>query len=252
MNIMVVGGPGLMGSKVVTVLRKQGHRATPASPDSGVNTLTGEGLLGALEGAATVVDVTNAPPFDGSAAQHFFETSTRNLLAAEATAHVRHHVLLSVVGTERLVESGYFRGKKAQEALVERGPIQYTLVRATQFFEFIDLIADAATDEETVRLPPVFIQPAAADDVASVVGEVATGPPKNGMIQVAGPQRFRLDELVRRLLDDRHDSRRVTTDADARYFGARLSEQTLVPVDDAITTGTRFTEWHRRARLHTR
>jgi len=252
MKIVVVGGTGLIGSKLIEKLRGEGHRAESASPGSGVNTLTGEGLAAALEGVAVLVDVTNSPSFEDAAVLRFFQTSTRNLLMAEATAGVSHHVALSVVGTERLSESGYFRGKIAQEELIERASIPYSIVHATQFFEFLKGIADDATDGDTVRLAPVFIQPLAADDVASALGKIAVGTPVRGIVEVAGPQRFRLDELVRRDLSARHDPRDVITDPDARYFGAKLSEQSLVPDDDAILAETRYEDWFGRAAIPTR
>lgn len=243
MEIVVIGGSGLIGSKLVTNLREHGHEVVAASPASGVDTLTGEGLAPALEGASVVVDVSNSPSFEDAAVLAFFETSTRNVLAAEATAGVGHHVALSVVGTERLSESGYFRAKIAQEELIESSSIPYSIVHATQFFEFVDRIADAATDGNTVRLAPALVQPMAAEDVASAVARVAVGAPVNGIIEIAGPQQFRLDELVRRSLSARHDSRDVITDAYARYFGAELHEHTLVPADDAQLAQTRFDHW---------
>ena len=243
MKIVIVGGTGLIGSKLVPDLRELGHEAVPASPSSGVNTLTGDGLAEAFDGAAVVVDVTNAPSFEDAAAMEFFETSTRNLLDAEVTADVGHHVVLSVVGTERLSESGYFRAKQAQEALIEGGQIPYSIVHATQFFEFIGGIADAATDGGTVRLAPVFIQPIAADDVASAVGQISVGSPVNGTVEVAGPERFRLDGLIRRGLSARHDPRDVITDPDARYSGARVGERTLLPGEDALIAKTHFDGW---------
>ena len=243
MKIVVIGGSGLIGSKVVSNLREHGHEAVAASPGSGVNTVTGEGLAEALAGASVVVDVSNSPSFEDAAVLEFFETSTRNLLAAEAAAGVRHHVALSVLGTERLSESGYFRAKIAQEKLIKGSSIPYSIVHATQFFEFIKSIAQAATDGNTVRLAPVLIQPIAADDVATAVGKVSVGSPVNGIVEVAGPQQFRLDELMRRGLSARHDPREVITDPDARYFGAHLSERTLVPSDDAHLAETRFEDW---------
>jgi uncharacterized protein YbjT (DUF2867 family) len=243
MKIVVVGGTGLIGSKLVATLREHGHEAVPAALESGVNTLTREGLGEAFDGAAVVVDVTNAPSFEEAAVMEFFQTSTRNLLDAEVTAGVGHHVVLSVVGTERLSESGYFRAKQAQEALIEGGPIRYSIVHATQFFEFIGGIADAATDGGTVRLAPVFIQPMAADDVASAVGQVSVGSPVSGTVEVAGPERFRLDEFIRRGLSAGNDPRDVVADPEARYFGARLGERTLLPGDDAILAKTSFEDW---------
>ena len=240
MKIVVIGGTGLIGSKVVRRLREQGHDAVAASPKSGVDTLTGAGLPEALAGAQVVVDVSNSPSFADEAVLAFFETSTRNLLAAEAAAGVGHHVALSVVGTERLAESGYFRAKLAQEALITGSAIPYSIVHATQFFEFIPSIADAATEGATVRLAPVLIQPMAADDVAGAVAQVAVGAPVNGIVEVAGPERFRLDDLIRRNLGARHDPREVVTDPRARYSGALLGERTHVPGSGARLTETRL------------
>jgi uncharacterized protein YbjT (DUF2867 family) len=243
MKIVVIGGTGLIGSKLVEKLREHGHEAVPASPDSGVNTLTGEGLAEVLEGAQVVVDVSNSPSFEDEAVLAFFETSTRNLLKAESAAGVGHHVALSVVGTDRLSESGYFRAKIAQEKLIAGSPIPYSIVHATQFFEFFKSIADAATDGDTVRLAPVLIQPMAAEDVAAAVGRTAVGSPLNGIVEVAGPEQFRLDEFIRRGLEARDDPRSVIADPDARYFGARLNERTLVPGDDAGLAETHFEDW---------
>jgi uncharacterized protein YbjT (DUF2867 family) len=243
MKIVVIGGSGLIGSKLVTRLDEHGHEAVAASPDSGVNTLTGDGLAEALEGAAVVVDVSNSPSFEDAAVLEFFETSTSNLLAAEAAAGVGHHVALSVVGTERLSESGYFRAKIAQEKLIRDSSIPYSIVHATQFFEFVKSIAAAATDGDTVRLAPVLIQPIAADDVARAVGQVSVGAPVNGIVEVAGPEQFRLDEFIRRGLSARNDPREVIADPHARYFGAELGERTLVPGDDARLGETRFEDW---------
>ena len=243
MKIVVIGGSGLIGSKLVNQLQDDGHEALPASPNSGVNTLTGEGLAEALDGAAVVVDVSNSPSFEDAEVLQFFETSTGNLLDAEAAEGVAHHVALSVVGTERLTESGYFRAKIAQEKLIQESSIPYSIVHATQFFEFIKGIADAATDGNTVRLPPVLIQPMAADDVASAVGRVALGSPVNGIAEIAGPEQFRLDELIRRSLDAENDPRQVIADRHARYFGAELKEGTLVPDNGASLAETRFEDW---------
>jgi uncharacterized protein YbjT (DUF2867 family) len=243
MKIVVIGGSGLIGSKLVSKLREHGHEATSASPDSGVNTLTGEGLADALEGASVVVDVSNSPSFEDEAVMAFFKTATGNLLAAEAAAGVAHHVALSVVGTERLTESGYFRAKLAQEELIEGSSIPYSIVRATQFYEFIKRIAADATDGDTVRLPPALIQPMAADDVASMVGQVVVGEPLNGMVEVAGPELFRLDELVRGVLAKLDDPREVVTDPHARYFGLSPSERALLPGPDARIAGIRFGGW---------
>jgi uncharacterized protein YbjT (DUF2867 family) len=243
MKIVVIGGSGLIGSKLVRKLLEQGHQAVSAALDSGVNTLTGEGLAEALDSADVVVDVSNSPSFEGAAALKFFETSTGNLLEAEEVAGVGHHVALSVVGTERLSESGYFRAKSAQEKLIERSSIEYSIVHATQFFEFIERIADDATDGNTVRVAPVLIQPMAAEDVASAVGKISVGSPVNGIVEVAGPQQFRLDELIRRFLRERRDPREVITDPHARYSGAELDERTLLPGDDATLAETRFDDW---------
>ena len=243
MKIVVIGGSGLIGSKLVTKLREHGHEAVAASPNSSVNTVTGEGLAGALKGASVVVDVSNAPSWEDAAVLKFFETSTRNLLAYEAAAGVRHHVALSVVGTERLLESGYFRAKIAQENLIQGSSIPYSIIRATQFFEFVKSIADLSTDGNKVRLPPVFIQPMAADDVASAVGRIAMGSPVNGTIEVGGPEKFRLDELIRQGLAARKDPREVIADPHARYYGVKVSENTLVPGDDARLGETRFESW---------
>ncbi|MFL6113499.1 MAG: SDR family oxidoreductase [Catenulispora sp.] len=233
----------MIGSKLVTRLREQAHEVVAAAPKTGVNTLTGEGLADALVGASVVIDVSNSPSFEESAVMRFFETSTRNLLAAEGAAGVAHHVALSVVGTERLPESGYLRAKVAQEQLIEKFSIPYSIVHATQFFEFVPSIADAATTGGTVRLPPVLFQPIAGDDVAQAVGRIAIGSPLNGMVEVAGPERFRMDEFFREALAARHDPREVVTDSHARYFGAELSEGSLVPGSDAILADTRYSDW---------
>jgi uncharacterized protein YbjT (DUF2867 family) len=246
MKIVVIGGSGLIGAKLVTKLDEHGHEAVAASPNSGVNTLTGDGLAEALDGASVVVDVSNSPSFEDAAVLEFFETSTSNLLAAEAAAGVRHHVALSVAGTERLSESGYFRAKIAQEQLIQDSSIPYSIVHATQFFEFIKSIAAAATDGNAVRLAPVLIQPIAADDVARAVAQVSVGSPVNGIVEVAGPEQFRLDEFIRRGLSARDDPREVIADPHARYFGAELGERTLVPGDDARVGRTRFEDWLRQ------
>jgi uncharacterized protein YbjT (DUF2867 family) len=246
MKIVVIGGTGLIGSKLVARLDEQGHEAVPASPASGVNTLTGEGLSEVLEGAQVVVDVSNAPEWEDDAVMHFFETSTRNVLAAEAAADVGHHVALSVVGTDRLTESGYFRAKLAQEKLIEGSSIPYSIVHATQFFEFVKGIADEATDGNTVRLPPALFQPMAANDVASAVARVAIGPPLNGIVEVAGPEQFRLDELIRGVLKASNDPREVITDPQAQYFGITPSERTLLPGEDARIAETRFEDWSKQ------
>ncbi|MGB2899076.1 MAG: SDR family oxidoreductase [Candidatus Acidiferrum sp.] len=243
MKIVVIGGSGLIGSKLVSKLREQGHEAIAASPKSGVNTLTGEGLAEALKGASVVVDVTNSPSWEDAAVLKFFETSTRNQLTYEAAAGVGHHVALSVVGTERLLASGFFRAKMAQESLIKASSIPYTIIRATQFFEFVKGIADFSTEGNKVRLPTALIQPMAADDVASAVGRIATGAPVNGTVEIGGPEKFRLDELGRQYLAANKDSREVVADAKARYYGVELSERTLLPGDDAQLGKTRFETW---------
>jgi uncharacterized protein YbjT (DUF2867 family) len=243
MKIVVIGGTGLIGSKLVNKLAEAGHDPVAAAPNTGVNSVTGEGLPEALEGAQVVVDVSNAPDWDDDAVMEFFQTSTGNLLAAETAAGVGHHVALSVVGTERLSESGYFRAKIAQEELIRGGSIPYSIVHATQFFEFIKSIAASATDGNEVRLPPALIQPMAADDVASALARVAAGPPLNGTVEIAGPERFRLDELVRGALQTRNDPREVIADPAASYFGITPSERTLLPEDDAQLGQIRYEDW---------
>jgi uncharacterized protein YbjT (DUF2867 family) len=243
MKIVVIGGSGLIGSKLVTKLREQGHEAIAASPQSGVNTLTGEGLAEALKGASVVVDVTNSPSWEDAAVLKFFETSTRNQLTYEAAAGVGHHVALSVVGTERLLASGFFRAKMAQENLIKASSIPYTIIRATQFFEFVKGIADFSTEGNKVRLPTALIQPMAADDVASAVGRIATGSPVNGTVEIGGPEKFRLDELARQGLAAHKDPREVVADPKARYYGVDISERTLLPSDGAQLSETRFETW---------
>lgn len=233
MRIVIIGGTGLIGSKVVTKLREQGHEAVPAAPNTGVNTVTGEGLADALAGADVVVDVSNSPSFDDDAVLDFFRTSTGNILAAESAAGVRHHVALSVVGSERLTESGYMRAKVVQEQLIKASGIPYSIVHATQFFEFVARIADGMTVGSEVRVPPVLFQPMASEDVAKTVGQVAVGTPVNGTIEVGGPRQFRFDELIRRALAARKDARVVVADPGARYFGALLEERSLVPGEGA-------------------
>jgi uncharacterized protein YbjT (DUF2867 family) len=243
MKIVVIGGSGLIGSKLVRKLREHGHEAVAASPDSGVNTLSGEGLAEALKGASVMVDVSNSPSWEDAAVMKFFETSTRNLLAYEAAAGVGHHVALSVVGTDRLLASGYFRAKMAQENLIKSSSIPYSIVHATQFFEFAKGIADISTVGNNVQLPPVLFQPMAADDVATAVGRIAIGSPVNGTVEIGGPEKFRLDEFIRRYLVARKDPREVVTDPHALYYGVEVSERTLVPNDDAQLGETRFETW---------
>ena len=243
MKLVVVGGTGLIGSRLVTKLREHGHEAVPASLDTGVNTLTGEGLAESLQDASVVVDVSNSPSFAEAAVMEFFTSSTRNLLKYASAAGVRHYVALSVVGTERIPDSPYLRAKNAQETLIKGGGIPYSIVRATQFFEFVKRIADEATIGTTVRLPPVLIQPMAADDVAQAVGKIAVGAPLNGTVEVAGPQEFRFDDLIRQGLHARQDPREVIVDPRARYFGAELGERSLVPAGDARLGEIRFQEW---------
>jgi uncharacterized protein YbjT (DUF2867 family) len=243
MKIVVIGGSGLIGKKVVTNLRQHGHEVVAASPSSGVNTLTGEGLAQALAGAQVVVDVANAPLWEDKAVLEFFETSGRNLLAAEAAAGVGHHVALSVVGTDRLLASGYFRAKMAQEKLIKASPIPYTIVRATQFFEFVSGIAKSATEGQSVRLPPVLMQPIAADDVSAAVADVAVAAPLNGTFEVAGPEPIRQDELVRQFLTATGDARTVITDPKALYSGITVNDQSLTPGENPRLGTTRFSDW---------
>ena len=243
MKIVVIGGTGLIGSKLVNTLREHGHEAIAASPNSGVNTLTGEGLAEVLKGAPVAVDVSNSPNWEDAAVLNFFETSTRNLLSYEAAAGVKHHVALSVVGTQRLSESGYFRAKIAQEKLIKESSIPYSIVHATQFFEFLKGLADISMVGGKVHLPPVSFQPMAADDVATAVGKIAVGQPVNGVVEIAGPEQFRLDELVRRRLATLKDPREVVADPNALYSGARISDKTLVPEKNARLGETRFETW---------
>jgi uncharacterized protein YbjT (DUF2867 family) len=243
MKLVIIGGTGLIGSKLVTRLREHGHEAVPASPDTGVNTLTGDGLADVLQGASVVVDVSNSPSFEEQAVMDFFTTSTRNILKHAGAAGVRHYVALSVVGTERIPDSPYLRAKNTQETLIKGGGIPYSIVHATQFFEFVKRIADEATVGTTVRVPPVLFQPMAADDVAKAVGRVAVGTPVNGTVEVAGPQQFRFDELIRQGLAAYKDPREVVADPHARYFGAELDERSLVPWGEARLGDIRFDEW---------
>jgi uncharacterized protein YbjT (DUF2867 family) len=243
MKIVVIGGSGLIGAKLVSGLREQGHEVVAASRSSGVDTLTGEGLAEALVGAQVVVDVANAPDWEDKAVLAFFETSSRNLLAAEAVAGVGHHVALSVVGTERLLASGYFRAKIRQEELIKAAKIPYTIVRATQFFEFVGAVADGSTEGETVRLPPAMMQPIVSDDVAAMLAEIAVDEPLNGTVELAGPEPIRMDELVRQYLSATSDARKVTTDVHAGYFGTAVNDESLTPGPGARLGPTRFGEW---------
>jgi uncharacterized protein YbjT (DUF2867 family) len=243
MKIVVIGGTGLIGSKLVEKLREDGHEPLAASPDTGVNTLTGEGLAEALERAEVVVDVANAPVWDDAAVLDFFQTTSRNVLAADVAAGVKHHVALSVVGADRLPESGYLRAKLAQEETAKTGSVPYTILRATQFFEFIGRIADSSIDGDTVRLAPVFVQPESADDVAAALADVAVSEPVNGIVELAGPEQFRLDELARRVLRANNDPRPVTADVHARYFGTELADHSLTPGSNARIAPTRFEDW---------
>ncbi len=247
MKIVVIGGTGLIGSKVVKLLGDYGHSAIAASPDSGVNTITGAGLREVMQGASVVVDVSNSPSFEDKAVMTFFETSTGNLLAAEAASGVRHHVALSVVGTDRLPESGYLRAKFVQEKLIKASSIPYSIVHATQFYEFVNRIADEATQGNVVSLPPVLIQPIAAAEVAAVVASVAAGAPVNGIVEVAGPEQIRFDTLIQRGLSARKDPRKVVADPHARYFGTELSERSLVAGSDARLGKIRFEDWLRQS-----
>ena len=247
MRIVIIGGSGLIGTKLVNNLRQLGHEVVAASRSSGVNTLTGEGLAEALTGAQVVVDVANSPSFEDKPVMEFFETGGRNLLAAEAAAGVGHHVALSVVGTERLLASGYFRAKMAQENLIKASKSPYTIIRATQFFEFVGAIAQSATDGQTVRLPPALMQPIVSDDVAAAVADIAVGKPLNGTVELAGPEPIRLDELVRRFLTAHRDARKVTTDVHALYFGIELNDQSLTPGNNPRIGPTRFADWLSRS-----
>jgi len=243
MKIVVIGGSGLIGSKTVKRLRKKGHEVVAAAPNSGVNTITGEGLAEALAGADVVIDLANSPSFEDQAVLEFFETSGRNLLAAEKAAGVRHHVALSVVGTERLQGSGYFRGKMAQENLIKAGGIPYTIVQSTQFFEFMGAIAQSGAVDQIVRLPSASMQPIAADDVADVMTDIALAAPLNGTIEIAGPERLHFSEFVGRFLSAARDPRKVTADVHARYFGVELDDQSLTPGDNPRIGAIRFDDW---------
>jgi uncharacterized protein YbjT (DUF2867 family) len=243
MKIVVIGGTGLIGSKTVEKLKQHGHDAIAAAPNTGVNTVTGEGLAEALTGADVVIDVANSPSFEDQAAMDFFQAAGKNLTAAEIAAGVKHHVALSVVGTDRLQDSGYFRAKLAQEAMIKSSPIPYTLVHATQFFEFVRSIAGFSMQGDAVHLPPVLFQPMAAEDVASAIADVAMDQPLNNTIEIAGPETFTLDEPVRMALAHDGDLRKVIADSDAPYFGVKVSERTLVPGPDARLGSTRFDWW---------
>ena len=243
MKIVVIGGSGLIGSNVVNRLRQHGHEVVAASPKSGVNTLTGEGLAEALAGAQVVVDVANSPSFEAKAVLEFFETSGRNLLAAEKAAGVRHHVALSVVGTERLLESDYFPAKLAQEKLIKESGIPYTILRATQFFEFVGAIVQSGTDGDVIRLSPALIQPIASDDVAAALADLAVAPPLNGTVEVAGPEPLPIDKLARQYLAAKGDSREVIADVHARYFGAAINDRSLTPGEHPRLGQTRFESW---------
>ena len=243
MKIVVIGGTGLIGSMVISKVRERGYDVIAASPNSGVNTLTGEGVAEVLEGASVVVDVSNSPSFEDAPVMEFFKTSTANLIRSEAAAGVGHHVALSIVGCDRLPDSGYMRAKVAQEKLIRESSIPYSIIRATQFFEFVNRIADFATEGDTVRLPPVRFQPMAAENVARAVSTVAMRSPLNGIVDVGGPEQFRFDELIRLGLSARNDPREVIADPHARYFGTELSEFSLVPGNDALLGEIRFEDW---------
>jgi len=243
MKIVVIGGTGLIGSKLVNRLRQHGHNVIAAAPGTGVNAITGEGLAEALSGAEIVVDVANSPSFEDKAAMDFFETSGRNIFAAEAAAGVGYHVALSVVGTERLLQSGYFRAKMAQENMIKASGIPYTILRSTQFFEFVGGIADFSTDGQTVSLPPVLFQPVVSDDVADALADITLGPPVNGIVEIAGPEKLRLDEFVRLYLNASHDSRQVVADGGARYFGIDVNDRSLTPDGEARIGRMRFEDW---------
>jgi uncharacterized protein YbjT (DUF2867 family) len=250
MKIVVIGGTGLIGSKVVSNLRQNGHEVIAAAPNTGVNTITGEGLAEALAGARVVIDVANSPSFADDAVMAFFKTSGKNLLAAEAEAGVRHHVALSVVGTDRVPDSGYLRAKLAQEELIKASGIPYTIVRSTQFFEFLDGIANSSMENGEVRVSPAHVQPVASDDVAALVAKVATMAPMNGMVELAGPERVSLDDIVRRYLQAKGDPRSVAADVHARYFGARLNDRSLTPGDNPRIGATTFDTWFHQSAAH--
>ena len=250
MKIVVIGGTGLVGRKVVSNLRQKGHEVIAASPKTGVNTITGEGLAEAVAGAQVVIDVANSPSFADDAVMAFFQTSGRNLFAAEKAAGVRHHVALSVVGTDRLPDNGYFRAKAAQEELIKASGIPYTIIRSTQFFEFLDGIADFSTQNGVVRASPAHVQPVATDDVAALVATVAITAPINGMIELAGPERVSLDDLVQRYLRAKRDPRAVVADVHARYFGSEINDKSLTPGDNPHIGATSFDTWFSRMAAH--
>lgn len=249
MKIVVIGGTGLIGSKTVERLRKKGHEVLPSSPNSGVNTITGEGLAEALTGAQVVIDLANSPSFEDKAVLEFFETSGRNLLAAGKAAGVKHHIALSVVGAERLPDSGYLRAKMAQEKLIREAGIPYTIVHSTQFFEFLDGIAQSATAGDTIALPSAYFQPIASDDVADIMADVALSAPLNGVIEIAGPEPVRMSDLVARFLKAKDDPRKVIADPHARYFGTELDDRSLVPGDHPRIGAIRFEDWFSQASL---
>jgi uncharacterized protein YbjT (DUF2867 family) len=247
MKIVVIGGTGLIGSKTIPILRQHGHDAVAASPKSGVNTITGEGLKEALAGTQVVIDLANSPSFEDKAVLEFFQTSGRNLLAAEQAAGIRHHVALSIVGTDRTADNGYFRAKVAQEKLIEKAGVPYTIIRATQFMEFIPAIAASSADGNVVRLSPGLFQPIASDDVAANVADVALAPPKNGIVEIAGPDRAPFNEIIARYLRAVGDPREVVRDAEAKYFGGRVEEHSLVPLGQARLGRIGLDEWIRRS-----
>ncbi len=247
MKIVVIGGTGLIGSKTVAILRQGGHDVLAASPRSGVNTMTGEGIKEAMAGSQVVIDLANSPSFEDKAVLEFFETSGRNLLTAETAAGVRHHVALSIVGTDRS-DNGYFRAKVAQEKLIVASGIPYTIIRSTQFMEFLGGIADSSTNANVVRVSPVSFQPIAADDVACNVAAVALAAPRNGIVEIAGPERAPFNEMIARYLKAAGDSREVVRDPEARYFGGRVEERSLVPLGEARLGRIGFVEWLRRSR----
>jgi uncharacterized protein YbjT (DUF2867 family) len=251
MKIVVIGGTGLIGSKTIPILRERGHEAVAASPNTGVNTITGEGLKEAVAGAQVVVDLANAPSWEDKAVLEFFETSGRNLLAAEAAAGIRHHIALSIVGTDRSPDNGYFRAKVAQEKVIESSRIPYTIIRSTQFMEFLGGIAASSTDGNIVRMSPGLFQPIAADDVAAAVADVALGAPRNGIVEIAGPERAPFNEIIARYLKAIGDPREVVSDPEARYFGSRVEERSLVPLGEARLGRIGLDEWLRSSKAKT-